>query len=893
MHWLKELAHSLSSIFRRSYKEQELSEELQFHLERQIEQNLAAGMPPEEARHAALRLFGGVQQVKEECRDMRRVNYVENFLQDVRYGVRQLRRSPGFAVVAVLTLALGVGANTALFSVVNGVLLNPLPFPDPNQLVALHESKPFFEQGAIPYPQFLDWQKQNRTFSAMAVYRSTGLSLTGLGEAERLNAEFVTSDFFPLLGVKPVIGRTFASGEDRIGAAPLVMVSEGLWRRKLGASPDALGKTLTLDGRGYTLVGVIPSSFHLFVSFRSRDAYVPIGQWDNPLLLHRNAALGIHGIGRLKSGVMLEHARADMAAVTANLARAYPDTDRGNGTTIVPLKEQMVGHVRPLLLVLLGAVGFVLLIACVNVANLLLARSTGRAREFAIRAALGAGRARVIRQLLAESVLLAMAGGALGLLLASWGTRAALGMLPSGLPRTEEIHLDTRVLIFTAAMSLLAGTLFGLVPSIKGSRPDFHETLQEGGRGVSGVRHGAQGIFVAAETAMALVLLAGAGLLLRSLARIWSVDPGFDPRHVLTFSYAFPPAMGAASPDAIRAACRDLGGKIESIPGVEAVSLSWGGLPIASEDDEHFWLDGQPKPQSENEMSWALSYVIEPGYLKAMGIPLERGRFFTAQDNEHRRTVVVVDDVFARKFFPGQNPIGRRIHLNNFDQVAEIVGVIGHVKQWGLDSDDANPLRAELYHPFMQLPDKAMALSATGIDVVVRSSEAPGPLLASVRRVTGELSRERVLYGAQTMEEIISDSLAARRFALEIFGAFAALALLLAAVGVYGVVSYLAGERTHEIGIRVALGAERRDILRLVVGHGARMALAGVGAGLIAALGLARLLARYSLLFGVSAADPVTFGAVALLLTLVALAACYVPAHRAAKVDPTVALRYE
>ena len=817
---------------------------------------------------------------------------METLFQDLRYGVRMLVKNSAFTAVALVTLALGIGANTALFSVINGVLLSPLPFPDSDQLVTLHENKPNFEGGSLSYPNFRDWQKENHTFSAMAVGRRYAFSLTGIGEPEQVGAEFVSSDFFPLLGVNPVIGRTFAPNEDQVGAGPVALISAGLWQRKFSSTPGILGKNITLDARSYTIVGVIPANFHLLIpGFRETDVYAPVGQWSNPLLLQRGAGLGIHGIGRLKPGVTLEQARADLEGVTRNLASAFPDADKGISANVTPLKAQLVGEVRPLLLVLLAAVIFVLLIACVNVANLQLARSTSRTREFAVRAALGASQGRVIRQLLTESVLLALVGGGLGLLLASWGTRAALGVLPAALPRAEQVGIDLHVLLFTVAISLLAGTLFGLTPALKTSRPDLHETLKQGGRGVSGARHSMQGVFVVVEMALALVLLIGAGLTIRSLTKLWSVDTGFRPHNVLTFGLSLPPSMMGAKPDAIRAAFREFDDKLASIPSVEAVSQTWGAIPLNGDDEQLFWLEGQPKPANENDMNWAIDYIVEPDYLKVMGIPLLRGRFFSPQDNEHSPLVVVVDEVFAKKYFPNQNPVGKRIHINRFTQPAEIVGMVGHVNQWGLASDDKQSLRSDLYIPCLQMPDEFVAITPSGSAVVARAKDASVGLLDSIRHVSAHMSNQQVIFGAQTMDSLIADSVASQRFSMILLGIFAALALLLAGVGIYGVISYAVGQRTQEIGIRMALGAQPRDILRLILDRGGKLAGLGVALGLAAALGLTRFIA--SLLYGVSTTDPLTFVGVAVLLALVALVACYIPARRATKVDPMVALRYE
>ena len=889
---LSDLACRLRFLLRRRAVEAELDEELRFHWEREVEKRMQAGLTRQEARRRTRLAFGGFDQVKESCRQARGIEPLETLVRDLGYGLRQLRAHPGFSAVAVLTLAIGVGANTALFSVVDGVLWKPLPFPHPEQLVRLHARRPNLENGSISYPNFRDWQRLNRTFSAIAIARESGFSLTGRGEAEQLDAQLVSADFFSLLGVKPLLGRGFAAGEDEIGAAPLVIISEALWRRKLGAARDVLGRSLTLDGRPYAIVGVVAGRFGLQISgFNPADLYVPIGQWANPWLRRRAFGMMIHGVGRLAPGVTIEQARADLQRVTRNLAAAYPADDQGVGATLVPLKDEVVRDVRPVLLVLLGAVGCVLLIACVNVANLLLARATGRAGELAVRAALGATRGRLVRQLLTESVLLAVAGGALGALLAAWGTRAALGLLPAALPRAEDVGVDVRALGFTLAISLGAGLLFGVVPAARTARAGGHGTRTEGGAGASGARHRAQDALVAIETAAALVLLIGAGLLIRSLGQLWRVDPGFRPEQVTTANLALPPAMMTARPEAIRARWREVEGRLAAVPGVVAASLTWGAQPLVIGDQALFWLDGQPRPPSENAMSSAVRYIVEPGYLRTMRIALLRGRFFDAHDDERSAPVVVVDEVFARQFFAGRDPLGQRLDLSGGASRAEIVGVAGHVKQWGLDTDGHQPLRAQVYLPFMQMPDAAMAHTPSNAAIVVRSSPGAPAVFAAVRRALRGVSAEIEVSGLRTMNEIVGASLAARRFAMILLGSFALVALALAGIGIYGVTAYLVGQRTHEIGLRIALGARRGDVLALVLRQGARAAITGAALGLAAAAGLTRLLGH--LLFGVSPTDPPTFLGVAAVLLVVAAAACYLPASRAMSIDPTAALRRE
>ncbi|MGA7029636.1 MAG: ABC transporter permease, partial [Candidatus Acidiferrales bacterium] len=525
---------------------------------------------------------------------------METLIQDLKYAVRMLMKSPSFTAIAVLTLALGIGANTALFSVVNGVLLRPLPYRQPDRLVVLSEKTASFDSSSISYPNFLDWQRSNTTFSSLAAYRSDDFSILGNGEAERVRVGMISAGFFETLGVNPLLGRLFNADEDRLGAAPVALVTAGLWERKFGSAPDIIGKRVTMNGTGYTVVGVVPASFQLeSTNLGIKDVFVPIGQFKDPLFHDRDVHDGMRALGRLKPGVTLAAAQANMDQIADNLAQTYPDADKGAGIGIVPLKKDIVGDVEPFLLVLLGAVGFVLLIACVNVANLQLARSTTRGREFAIRSALGASQLRVIRQLLTESILLGLGGGALGLWLAAWGTKAALRTLPETLPRAQDVGLDGRVLVFTLLASVVAGVIFGLAPALKTSRPNLQETLKESGRGSSGAKHRAQGVFVVIEMAMALILLIGAGLMIRSLVDLWSVNPGFNSRGVLTFAVTMSPSLGANAATS-RTAIRQLDDTLRNIPGVEALSSTGGALPMNGDDEFPFWLDGQPKPANES-----------------------------------------------------------------------------------------------------------------------------------------------------------------------------------------------------------------------------------------------------------------------------------------------------
>ncbi len=809
-------------------------------------------------------------------------------LADLRYALRFFIQSPAFTAIAALTLALGIGANTALFSVVNGVLLNPLAYPHSDRLAVIYGRVAGLDNAVIEYPNFLDWQRDSRSFALMGAYRSEDYNFIGNGEGERLSGYMISASFFDTLGIAPVLGRTFRVDDDQIGAAPVVLLSGGFWKRKFASSPDIIGKAITLNGTAYTIVGVIPDTFTFYGNMR--DVYTPIGQWNDPSFRDRRIAVGTHAFGRLNPGVTVAQAQAEMNEVAHNMAMAYPEADAGHDIKLVSMKEDLVGNVQPLLLMLLAAVGFLMLIACANVANLLLARSVARSREFAIRSALGASQVRMIRQLLAESMLLSALGGAVGLMLAYCGKKTLLNALPAALPRSDEISLDSKVLFFTLVMSLVTGVIFGLVPALKATQTNPQEIMKQSGRGSIGFRHRLQGTFVAGEIALALVLLVGAGLMVRTLGALWGVNPGFNPSHAITFALAMPATSNTTSAET-RARLRNFDDKVRSISAVQAVSVTLGSRPMIHDSSLPFWIEGEPKPAHDSEMPAATFFLVESGFREAMGITLLRGRFVTDQDNEATPIVVDIDDNLARTYFPGQDPIGKHINLTQFNVRAEVVGVVGHVKQYALDADPPGAIQAQFFYPFMQIPEKIMPLVAKSVAVVLRTHGDPAAIMGPVRETVREIDPRDVIYSVQTMDDVVATSYAARQLTMILLTGFAALAMLLACVGIYGVVSYMVGQRTQEIGIRMALGAQRRDILVLVLGEGTKMALIGAVIGTAVSLLLTRLMARQ--LFGVSAHDPLTYVSVAFLLILVAIAACFVPAQRAVRMDPMKSLRCE
>ncbi|MGC2333112.1 MAG: ABC transporter permease [Candidatus Acidiferrales bacterium] len=879
-------------LFGKQRRDRELAAELESHLQMHIEENLRTGMTPDKARRQALIQLGGVEQTKESYRDRRGLPWLEALLQDLRFGLRMLRNNPGFTAVAVLTLALGIGVNVAIFSVVDATLLDPIPLPQPDRIVSLFTTWPSYAHAGFSYPNFLDIQRENRSMSGVTAWRFDSFSLTGSGESEQLRGKMVTANFFSLLGIRPILGRTFRADEDRLGAAPVAILSEGLWKRHFGAARDIVGRSVELDDKAYTVVGVVPASFHL-VRFQDSlfdDVFVPVGQWDNPLLRDRRFSLGLRAIGRLGEGVTLGQARAELSQIAHQLDAAYPGQDSAMGLGAVPLKEDLVGGIRPALLLLWGAVGLVLLIACANVANLLLARSSAREQEFAVRVALGASRRRIVRQLLVESILLASTGGAFGVAVAMWGTSAVLKIFPSALPAVARVEVNATVLAAALGISFVTGVVFGLVPALRTSSANPQGALKEGARGSIARHHRVQGIFVAAEVGLSLMLLIAAGLLIRSFVRVWAVNPGFEPNHVLTFGLSFSPAK-TSSPEEIRANLRELTGKLSALPGVEAAEVNLGDMPLEGDSEAPLWPSEKPKPAETSKWPIALLYTVGPDYFRAMGIPLLRGRALSPQDNDSTKEVTVIDTDLATSIFHGEDPIGKSLVVGTDPRPIEIVGVVGHVKQWGLDGDATAPVHNEMYFTYMQFGGPLLAISVSDTSVIVRSSVSPGGLVAPIRREVASVDGNAVVYNLRPLDDLLASSLAERRFAMVLLGIFAGIALLLAVVGIYGVVSYLVGQRTHEIGIRMALGAQRRDILRIVLADGGTMALVGIGLGLAGSAGVTRFM--QAMLFGVSPTDPVTFLAVALILASVTLFACWIPARHAMRVDPMVALRYE
>jgi predicted permease len=877
--------HAIRALFLRGKTESELDTELRFHLESQIESNIRAGMSPEAARQSALREFGGVELAKEECRDERGAQFLEQLWQDVRFGTRMLRKNPGFTAVAVLTLALGIGANTAVFSVVNAVLLRPLPFAQPNQLVDLYLKTRTTDQTSVSYSTFLFWQRESRTMQSMAAWDYESFVLTDMGEAERLSGRTVSGDFFSVFGVQPILGRNFREQDDTFEAAPVALISEGLWKRKFGASPTVIGNVLTLNQTDFEIIGIIPSTFRLW---NVTDVYVPAGRSENLSSSYRGP-LKIYGIcGRLRPNVTLVESKSDLVKVFRDFAAADPDSMHGAlGISVYSLKHDIIGDLQPTLLLLLGAVSFVLLIACANIANLLLARSVGRAREFAVRAALGASRRRLVCQLLTENLLLYCVGAGLGILFAVWGTQFVSTLFPTALPKMLPIALDSKVLMFAMLVSAFTGVLFGLAPALKSANPNLQNSLNEGSRGIASGRHLTQRIFVVTEISLALVLLIGAGLMVRTTHRIWATDPGFDPHNVIVFSVSSPP-QSKIDPEAMRERNRQLEANLAALPTVQ--SSSQGIPPMVSDGWTGYWIEGQPKPKKTSDMHTASFFPVSPDYFRVMRIPIRKGRAFSDRDNHSAPIVIIIDENLARHMFPGQDPIGKRLNMAIFGSV-EIVGVVQHVKQFGLVGDSQAKIQDQIYQPFEQLPDEFAPAIGSEAEFAIRTSAPPTSLLSAIRATVGKSDDRQAVYGFRLMDDVLIDSQRTRRFETFLLGAFAAIAMLLATVGIYGVVSHLAAQRTHEIGIRIALGAQRWDILRIVIGQSGRMALTGIALGITASIGLTHLIA--SRLFGVSPTDPLTFTLVAAALLSVTLVASYIPARRATRVDPMTALRNE
>ncbi|HEV7377153.1 MAG TPA: ABC transporter permease [Pyrinomonadaceae bacterium] len=808
-----------------------------------------------------------------------------NLFQDVRYGLRTLLKSPGFTIIAVAALSVGIGANTVIFSVVNTLLLRPLPFPHSEEITAIlvKDTETGSLYSSYSYPNFEDIRDQNHVFEQVAAYNRTTAFLRIGDEPERLQGADASADLFPLLGVNPLVGRTFSREEERPGAGRFILLSYEFWQRRFNADQNIIGQHLPIDGESVTVLGVMPQGFNFPVGARQADFWMPLASSLSEGARAARGAVYLSVVGRLKPGVTLEQAQAEVNTIASRLEAQYPDANTGLSIALVPAHERLVGKVRPALLVLMAAVAFVLLIACANVANLMLARATVRRKEIAIRTALGASRWRVIRQLLTESLLLSALGGAVGLLLAMWGMDLLVAAIPADIPRTGEIGMDKYVLIFTSGLTVLTGIIFGLVPALQASKTDLNETLKDATRGMSGSmqRNRMRSVLVISEIALSLVLLIGAGLLFQSFRRLLEVSPGFEPEHVLTAEVSVS-ATKYPEKEQRAAFYHETLERIKAIPDVQAVGVV-SPLPLGGNSEAYtFDIGGRP-PFPPGQQPISDRRVISPGYFQAMSIPMRKGRAFEDQDKTNAPSVIIVNETFARRFFPGEDPIGKSIipGEGRVTIAREIVGVVGDVRHAGLDTETT----PEYYVPYEQTP-------VYGLAVVVRTvSGKPTNIAAALRGVIMSMDKEQPVYNIRPMTQLLDESVARRRFNMMLLGGFALLALLLATIGIYGVISYSVAQRTREIGIRIALGAQIRDVIKLVLKQGLALALVGLAAGLLVSFFMTKLMS--SLLFGVSATDPITFGSVAFILLFVALLACYIPARRAAKVDPNVALRYE
>lgn len=885
MRWLRAWFLRLFSLFGKRRRDREFSAELENHLQLHIEDNLRAGMSPEEARRQALIKLGGIEQTKENYRDRRALPLLETLLQDLRFGTRMLRKNLGFTAVAVLTLGLGIGANTAVFSVVYAVLLQPLPYKDPTRLIVLNETTPKVGTVSVSYPNFLDWRAGSRSFSQMAAVCTVSFNLAGVSQPENISGDAVSPNFLSLLGLHPFLGRDFDASEEKAGTAPVVLLSYALWQSHLGGDLQAVGKTIALDGRSFTIVGVLPSDYR---SLDKTDVLLPIGVWvtDNPDVAKERSDRGdLAVIARLAPGAKFMEAQAEMVGIAARLAQAYPASNDQFGVVLQPIRDAFVGDARPAILVLFGAVLFVLLIACANVANLFLVRGSARTREIALRMAFGANRNRIIRQMLTESFVLAVLGGVLGLAFASAGIRGIVRLIPVNASMGPGISLNGTVLLFAAAVVVLAAFVFGLAPAAHSANPDVQSELKEGARTASAgaAQNRLRGILAVAELSLAMILLVGAGLMMKSLYRLMNVDPGFHADQVLKLGMDLRTQQYSKDP-AVLNFWQQLLDRMRALPGVESAALGTA-VPLTNNHSRtDITIEGRPLPQLGNFPHPDI-HTISPDYASTLGIPLLRGRTFTETDNLSAPKVALVNALFARRFFPNDDPIGKRFMFGrpSADHPPKwytIVGVLADTRLYGL----ANPARLEVYDSFLQDPTSEMNL-------IVKSKADPAALTSEIRAAVQSVDKDQPIFAISTMKELVSNSVATRRITLVLLGLFSGLALILGAIGIYGVISYSVAQRTREIGIRAAMGAQRRDILRLVMRAGARIVFFGIAFGLAGALVLTRLMS--SLLFEVKPADFVTFTAVTILLALVALAASYIPARRAMRVDPIVALRYE